>query len=209
MRLRASVVAALVTASLASAPAVLADDPPKADGAKAGAPAEGKSETTTRVDRAKQVVKELEDAVAKARAAQPVDAQLLLLLTTALDQARALAKPARPEELTADEKKAVVEEAKAKGGDAGGKGKDPMQEWADKRLAAAFEGVDLSEEDQIKAKKIIGDWWSEWQSAFASSDSKKLSDIKRKRDDDLEKAVGPKKGHKITNNLDAMKPGRR
>ncbi len=40
-------------------------------------------------------------------------------------------------------------------------------------------------------------------------DSKKTSDLKRRRDDDLEKAVGKKKAQKIINNLNSMGPGRR
>ena len=40
-------------------------------------------------------------------------------------------------------------------------------------------------------------------------DSKKQSDLKRKRDDDLEKSVGKKKAQKVINNLNAMGPGRK
>lgn len=203
--------ASVFAVTLFAGSVVRAEDAPKTDGGKAaGGEVKKDDAATARVDRAKQMVKELEDAVARARAAQPVDAQLLLALTQALDQARALAKPAKPEELTPDEKKAVVDDAKAKQGPGGdGGAKNPGQEWADKRMAAAFDGADLTEEEQIKAKKIIGDWWQDVQGAWTGGDSKKVSDLNRKRNDDLEKALGAKKAHKVINNLDAMKPGRK
>jgi hypothetical protein len=171
-----------------------AEDPPAAGKQSADASKKDPA-VVSRVERAKQMVKELEEAVARVRGSQPVDAQLLLILTQALEQARALAKPAKPEELTAEEKQPIVDEAKK--GDDLGKGPG-ASDWVDKQLGKAFEGADLNEEEQLKAKQVIG--WTE---------SKKQNDLKRKRDDDLEKAVGSKKARKIINNLNAMGPGRR
>lgn len=213
MRRAPIVLAGLLAATLAAAPRLRADDaaPPAGrtpDAPKAGGGDARKDETTLRVERAKQLVKELETAVARVKAAQPLDPQLLQQLLLALEQARALAQPAKPAELTADEKKAVLDEAKK---DApADKPKDPanpLADWQEKALAKAFEGADLTEEESIKAKKVVGDWWPE--NLAAMGDSKKQSDLKRKRDDDLEKAVGKKKAMKIINNLNAMGPGRK
>ncbi len=202
----------LLAVSMCCATALKADDAPPAakpadsggkDGAAKGADAKKEAETT-RVEKAKALVAELEAAVARAKAAQPVDAELLSKLLAALEAAKALAVPAKPSELTADEKKAVLEEAKKQGGPGP---KDPGSEWADRQLAKAFEGADLNEEESVKAKQIIGDWYKD--SMASIGDSKKQSELKRKRDDDLEKALGAKKAHKVINNLNAMGPGRR
>jgi hypothetical protein len=169
------------------------------------APAEPKKDADTlRVDRAKAIIKDLEAAVARAKAAQPVDIELVAKVLAALEQAKALASPAKPSELTPDEKKAVVDDAKkAAGGDPA---KDAQSEQADRLFAKAFDGADLSEEESIKAKSIIGDWYKDSMSSLG--DSKKQAEIKRKRDDDLEKALGKKKAQKVINNLNAMGPGR-
>jgi hypothetical protein len=164
-----------------------------------------KDEAVLRIERAKQLVKELEESIARVKAQPTIDATLLMQLQTALDQAKLLAQPAKPAELTADEKQAVIDEAKKKEPPA----KDATNDWADKALAKAFDGTDLSEEESIKAKQIVGDWWKENGAAWTAGDSKKMSDLKRKRDDDLEKAVGHKKAQKIANNLNAMMPGRK
>lgn len=213
MRRAPIVLAGLLAAVLGASSRLSAEDaaPPAGkgpDAPKAGGGDAKKDEATLRVERAKQLVKELEASVARVKAAQPLDAQLLQQLLLALEQARALAQPAKPAELTADEKKAVLDEAKK---DAGAdKPKDPpnpLADWQEKALAKAFEGAELTEEEAIKAKKVVGDWWPE--NLAAMGDSKKQSDLKRKRDDELEKAVGKKKAMKIINNLNAMGPGRK
>ena len=210
--------AALAAGSLCLVPAARADDPPPrrppppaTDGTKpgtdAGKPEDPKKDPANlRVERAKVLVKELEDAVARAKAAQPVDAQMLQLLMGALDQAKLLAKPAKPDELTTDEKQAVIDDAKKQPGADPAAPKDPAADWQEKALEKAFADADLNEEETIKAKKVVGDWWKE--NLASMGDSKKQSDLKRKRDDDLEKAIG-KKARKVINNLNAMGPGRR
>src|SRR5438876_757712 len=114
MRSTCIAAAAFLAACLAAAPALFADDPaPPA--AKQPEPAKSdaaKNEATLRIERAKQLVKELEASIARVKAATPVDGTLLDSLIKALEQAKALAVPAKPAELTADEKKAVVDEAK-------------------------------------------------------------------------------------------------
>jgi hypothetical protein len=208
----------LAAASFCALPAARADDappprraPPPADGQKP-APDDAKKDepkkdpATLRVERAKQLVKELEDAVARAKAAQPIDPQMLQVLLVALDQAKLLAKPAKPDELTAEEKQAVLDEAKKPPAADPNAPKDPLADFQEKALEKAFADADLSEEETIKAKKIVGDWWKE--NLASMGDSKKQSDLKRKRDDDLEKAIG-KKARKVINNLNAMGPGRR
>jgi hypothetical protein len=203
-------VVSLFACSMCCASMARADEgkPPAGKAPEAGAKHEGgdakKDAETIRVERAKALVKDLEAAIARAKAAPQIDAELLQKLTAALEQAKALAVPAKPAELTAEEKKAVVEEAKKQpGGDAP---KDQQSEMADRMFARAFDGADLSEEESIKARKIIGDWWSENMASMG--ESKKQSEIKRKRDDDLEKALGKKKAQKVINNLNAMGPGR-
>lgn len=185
-------------------PPVSAEDPPakppadKSDAAK-------KPATVSRVERAKALVKDLEAAIARAKAATPVDAHLLQSLFAALETAKALAKAATPEELTDEEKKAVVEAAKKDDPAAAAGGQGPLNDWQDRQFERAIEGADLSEEETLAARKVIGEWFRE--SMASRGDSKKTSDLKRKRDDDLEKALG-KKARKVINNLNAMSPRR-
>jgi hypothetical protein len=214
--MRRSFLAAAVVAvgSLGLLSAVHAEDPPPrrpppdANGAKPDTNMKKEDPEKLRVEKAKKLAKELEEAIARAKAATPVDAQMLQILMTALEQAKELAKAAKPDELTKEEKDAVVAEAKKEGDDSAKPGdpKDPMTGWQEKALEKAFADTDLSEEETIKAKKIIGDWWTE--NLASMGDSKKQSDLKRKRDDDLEKALG-KKSRKVINNLNAMRPGGR
>jgi hypothetical protein len=201
--MRRSFLAAAVVAagSLGLLSAVHAEDPPPrrpppdANGAKPDTNMKKEDPEKLRVEKAKKL-------------ATPVDAQMLQILMTALEQAKELAKAAKPDELTKEEKDAVVAEAKKEGDDSAKPGdpKDPMTGWQEKALEKAFADTDLSEEETIKAKKIIGDWWTE--NLASMGDSKKQSDLKRKRDDDLEKALG-KKSRKVINNLNAMRPGGR
>jgi hypothetical protein len=222
---RIAAVTAAAALALASTSFVAADDSPPTGKSPAAPPAQGadkggdkgsqagadakKDEPAARIEKAKQLVKELEEAVARAKAAQPVDAALLQKLLTALDEARALTKPIKLADLTPEEKKALAEEFKKDAQDDAKPepSKDPNADWAEKQLAKAFEGADLSEEEEIKAKKIIGDWFGEARGSFG--DSKKTSDLKRKRDDDLEKAIGKRKAQKVINNLNSMAPGGR
>jgi len=206
-----------VAAALFAASVARSEDPPGAgkappQGAKPAEPKKDeakKDQAQLRVERAKKLVAELEQAVARAKSAQPIDAELLQRLMTMLEDAKALAKPAKPEELTPEEKKAVVDEAQKQAAEGGGakKGEGGMGEWQDRALARAFEGADLTEEESKKASEVVGAWWKD--NLASMGDSKKQSDLKRKRDDDLEKAVGKKKAQKVINNLNAMGPGRR
>lgn len=213
MRLTSIVSASFLAAALVAASSVRAEDgppprrPPPGEVKKDEGKDAKKDDAALRVERAKQVVKELEEAIVRAKAAQPIDAVLLQRLMEALSTAKALSLPAKPEELTEDEKKAVIDEAKKQSGADPAAPKDPASEWQERALSRAFDGADLSEEESIKAKAIVGDWYKE--SMGSMGDSKKVSDLKRKRDDDLEKAVGKKKAQKIINNLNSMGPGRR
>jgi hypothetical protein len=184
-------------------PAVRAEDgPPKPPADKAEDAK--KAATTLRVERAKALVRDLETALARAKAAAPVDAQLLQSLFAALETARALAKAATPAELTDGEKQAVLDEAKKD--EPAPAAQNALTDFQERALAKALEGADLDEEETLKARKVIGDWYRESMGSWG--DSKKTSDLKRKRDDELEKALG-KKARKVINNLNAMGPGRR
>ena len=220
MRTKAFGLVMAVTAALLAAPVVLADDPPptakappapapaKPDDAKKDDAAK-KAQEALRVERAKKLVTEIEQAIAKVKNAQPIDVDMLQRLMAMLDEAKALAIPARPEQLTAEEKKAVIDEAQKQGqADPGAKkGEDPASELKDRFAAKAFEGADLTEDEQKKAGDILGAWWKDNMASMG--DSKKQSDLKRKRDDDLEKALGKKKAQKVINNVNAMGPGRK
>src|SRR5947208_972944 len=120
--MRGSLAAAALAAALLAVPPLAApadrlwaDDtpPPKGpDTGKGDVPKEAKKDENLRVERAKQLVKELEESIARVKAAQPIDATLLDQLIKSLEQAKALAVPAKPAELTDAEKKAVVDEAR-------------------------------------------------------------------------------------------------
>ena len=207
-----AVAAALFAASVARAedppggakPAPAKPDEAKKDDAKKD---EAKKETL-RIERAKKLVAQIEQEIARAKAAQPIDHALLERLFAMLDEAKALVRPARPEELTPDEKKAVVDaEKKDAPPEEPKKPAGGMNDWQARAMARAFEGAELSQDEEKKATPIIGDWWTE--NLASMGDSKRQSDLKRKRDDDLEKAIGKKKAQKVINNLNAMGPGRK
>jgi hypothetical protein len=176
----------------------------------------GKSDAAqpSRQERARRIVQELETTIALLKAAKTADAETIKSLEKALEEARALAKPITLAELTEDEKKALAEELKkaADGGkdpagpEAGGK--LPGDEWRKAAIDGAFRDADLSEDEQIEAKKIIQDWFDKSRAAQLTGDSKRVSDLKRQRDDQLEKALGRKKAQKVVNNLNAMGPRR-
>lgn len=206
-----------VAAALFAASVARAEDPPGAPKPAPAKPDEAKKDDakkdeakkeTLRVERAKKLVAEIEQAIAKVKNAQPIDVDMLTRLMTMLDEAKALVRPARPEELTPEEKKAVVDEAqKAAPPEEPKKPADGMNDWAARAMARAFEGADLTQDEEKKATPIIGDWWRETNASWG--DSKRQSDLKRKRDDDLEKAIGKKKAQKVINNLNAMGPGKK
>jgi hypothetical protein len=206
-----AVVAALFAASIARA-----EDPPGGGKPAAGKPEDPKKDEakkdeakkeTLRIERAKKLVAEIEQAIARVKAAQPIDQEMLQRLFTMLDEAKALVRPARPEELTAEEKKAVVDEAQKSAPPEEPKKGGEMNDWQARAMARAFEGAELSQDEEKKATPIIGEWWKENMASMG--DSKRQSDLKRKRDDDLEKALGKKKAQKVINNLNAMGPGRK
>lgn len=206
-----------VAAALFAASVARAEDPPGAGKPAPAKPDEAKKDDakkdeakkeTLRIERAKKLVAEIEQAIAKVKNAQPIDVDMLQRLMTMLDEAKALVRPARPEELTPEEKKAVVDEAqKSAPPEEPKKPADGMNDWQARAMARAFEGADLTQDEEKKATPIIGEWWKE--NLASMGDSKRQSDLKRKRDDDLEKAIGKKKAQKVINNLNAMGPGRK
>lgn len=217
--------AAVFAAALAVLPltgSARAEDPPAGGAGKPGAsepvkPGEkgGKASPAqpTRLERAKRLVQELETTVTLLKATRTADPETLKALEKALEDARALAKPITLEELTEDEKRALGEELKKEnGGDKDGKGDGggaPGDEWRKNALAGAFKDADLTEDEEIEAKKIISEWFDKNWAAVRAGESKRVSDLKRDRDEKLEKSLGRKKAQKVVNNLNAMGPGRR
>jgi hypothetical protein len=231
-RVRASAVcvsAALAAFALVLAPlqAARADDKaPKAEGGKEGGGKEGdgkngdpkngdpkndararvNEEQIARVERAKRLVRELETSIAVLKAAKTADVETIQSLEKALEDARKLAQPITASELTEEERKRLADEMKKDGEDAPPKdgGGGPGDEWRQRALAGAFKDADLSEAEQMTATKIINEWYPKSTAAWASRDSKAISDLKRERDESLEKALGKKKAQKVINNLNAM-----
>lgn len=218
--MRPSRCAALALAALlaVSAPAVLAEDGPgAAPGAKKEPSKEGKdakeggkddgvqSSAVTRLERAKRLVAELETHLTILRA-QKAEPELIAAVERALADARALAKPVTADELSAEEKKKLVEELKKElGGDEKQPPKEsPFDDWRKRAMDAAFKDAELDEAEEGAATKIISDWFQKSEAARMSRDSKAMSDLKRDRDDALEKAIGRKKAQKVINNLNGM-----
>jgi hypothetical protein len=87
-----------------------------------------------------------------------------------------------------------------------------LKSWEENAVAKAFEGADLGEEEQGKARTIISEWFSATGPARREADWKRVNDLKRDRDDKLVQALGKKKAQKVINNLNAMSgwgPGRK
>lgn len=163
----------------------------------------------TRIERAKKLVRELEVSIAAARAAQPVDPALVRSLEVSLEIARSQTKPLTLDDLTPDERKAMTDAVKKELEAAAAAAErtpaaDALLGWQEQALAKAFEGTELSEEEQLKARDVISKWFSETQTARMDNDSKKVSDLKRDRDERLTQALGKKKAQKVINNLNAM-----
>lgn len=224
---RTLVTALLVFGALAAAPAGYADGDGQNGGAQNGGQEQGKdgakdapkdaakdgdaaqTERTTRLERARRLVRELETALTILKAAKTADAETLRALERALEEARKLAKPITAAELTEEERARLAEEF-AKPEEP--KTEDPNNPWAgfrDRMLDAAFKDVELSEDERIKATQVIDDWWAASDKARRAADSKGVSDAKRLRDDTLTKALGRKKGMKVVNNLNSMSAWKR
>ena len=191
--------AAVLLLGLIALPAT-ADDPPAAG----GAPPKVDSATRggPRIERAKELVRTLEEALEIAKKASPVDEGLVARLDQAVVSCRVLAKPIQLADLSDDERKSILEEAmrQPKRGAAPQGG-----DWAaarDRMFSKAFDDADLSEEEEVEARGIVDAWWTEALAAFG--DSKKASDLKRDRDDKLTKAPGRKKAMKVINNLNSL-----
>ena len=193
-------------ASPPPAPAKPGNETPEA-GKGAGNELKGAQEQkeALRQARAKKLVEQLEIALVAAKGAKQVDGELVKTLEGALVEAKKLALPIKLAELTEDEKTALIAEVRKQlENDKKDGGGDPMSDWQQQALAKAFDGVDLSEEDQIKSQDIIKDWFQKTQAARSGGDTKALSDLKRDRDTQLEKLVGRKKAQKLINNLNGM-----
>lgn len=229
---RVRVLSLVVAAALCGVPALVspdavrqsafAEDKPPTDGGKPGVKPDGGGKEGAgnkmdaapmpRLERAKKLVQELETTITILKAAKTVDAETMKSLEKALEEAKKLAVPITVAELTDEEKKRIgAEFAKEAGGDP----KDPPAakdppggDWAKQALDNAFKDADLTEEEQVAASKIVGDWFPKSQKAWASRDSKAVSDLKNDRDEALTKALGKKKAMKVINNLNAMGPGR-
>ncbi len=234
LRIRRDLAAAVTVASFAFAAFVLVSPrfvgtasaqepapPAKPEGGKPeqGKPEAGKGEMKpgsdaqrepTHQERARKLVIELELAITAAKNAKAPDPALIKVLETSLESARKLAEPITLKALTDEEKRGIGEEFRKQfEGDRkdGGPGGDPTaggSEWQKQALSRAFEGAELSEEDEIKATEIISDWFTKSQAARIGGDSKKSSDLKRDRDASLEKLLGKKKAQKVINNLNGM-----
>lgn len=213
-----------------------ADDKPAGDGVKVDPKPNGKGDgkvdgnadpkkdpaQVARQEKAKKLVQELETTIAILKAAKTVDAESMKALEKALEDARALAKPMTLAELTDDEKLAIGDELRkqfekdgvAGGGDKGagdkgpGEGGGPGDEWRKQALANAFKDVDATEEEQLAAGKVINEWFEKSRAAQFAGESKRVSDLKRARDEQLEKSLGRKKAQKVINNLNSMSRGR-
>lgn len=209
--------ALLATAALLSAPTEAQDKQPPT-GPRSGGPeskegdkkdgekkdGQPDAQTVARIDRAKKLVQDLETTIAVLRAAKSVDAESMKALEKALEDARRLAKPITAAELTEEERKKLAEELKDAAGDAPAAKDPPGGDFRQRALDAAFKDVELSEDEQLSATKILNDWYPKWQAAWMGRDSKGQSDLKRELGDSLEKAVGKKKAQKIVNNVNAL-----
>ncbi len=168
--------------------------------AQQGGDAGGDDLVPKRVERAARVVKALEEAEKRAKAAPTLDLGYVALLEDALEDARAMTKPVTLAELTDEERDALAEELRDRADEGGG----GLNDWQKRALERAFEGSGLSEEDEAAATPIISAWYAEFLDARAARDSKAQSDLKRARDKELTKALGRKKARKLINNLNAI-----
>lgn len=176
-------------------------------------------EKPTRQSRARDLQKSLEQLRDGLREAGKLDAETAKALNLAIRQAMELARPVRLDELTDEERealeKALEAEAKRDGKKDGEQdddkedGDDSWGRFGKGLVDKALKGADLSEEEERGATAVISDWWKKAIEARADGDSKKSSDLKRERDDELEKLLGKKKSRKVINNLNQMAPGRR
>ncbi len=181
-----------------------------AGGAPPGPDAGGGPPALLRTERATRIVPALEAAIARARKEPVLDAGYLKQLEDALEHARALTKAVHAAELSEDEKTTLRDELGVPGAGPGAGGAPGGQnDWVQRTLERAFDGAELTEEEESAATPIISEWYTAWWPAWQARDTKTQSDLKRDRDEKLEKAIGKKKARKVINNLNSMGPGKR
>ena len=163
-----------------------------------------------------RLVRELEISVESARAARPRDAELVRALEESLEIARLLATPVTLADLSEEERRGVTDEVKKQLEPVGLPEKnplaDPLRSWEENAVAKAFDGADLGDEEQVRARAIISEWFASTGPARREADWKRVNDLKRDRDDKLVQALGKKKAQKVIHNLNAMSgwvPGRK
>ncbi len=138
-----------------------------------------------------------------ARAA--VDEATLEELKHLIAAARKLAEPLTVDDLTDDEKESLYEELKEEFEAEGDDGPAAqLNAWQERALQSAFDGADLSEEQEIASRDILQGWFKKSMAARSSGDSKGVSDLKRARDKALKKSLGKSKARKVINNLNSM-----
>ena len=166
--------------------------------------AEGESRETgkiARTTRAKQHIENLHGLLQVLRDNPAVDKATEARLLTIIREARHFTKPIDVSELTDEEaddlRKTLVK-------DSGKRGSDYFERMRKRLLDQAVEGVGLSDEEEAKARKIVGDWYSAAGKARVKGDSKGVSDLSRERDKELKKALGRRKAKQVINNLDGL-----
>ncbi len=170
----------------------------------AEAPPAVKVKPVLRMVRTKRILTTLEASYEKERGAETPDTAMLDRLEKAMEDAKALLKPIKPEELTESEREDLK---KALGAD--GKNdeaddepdEDPLAAWQRRALDRAFEGSDLTEDEEAAATPILTDWFTKSWKARTDGDSKLQSDLKRERDKALQNALGKKKARKVINQV--------
>lgn len=196
-------VAVLMGAWLAfSGPGVLAEG----EGEEAPPP----EKTVLRMVRTKRILTTLETVYEKERSAETPDTAMLDRLEKAMADAKALLKPIQPEELTETEREALKKALGADGKEeVAEEPENALPDWQQRALDRAFAGTELSEDEEATAAPIITDWFTKSWQARNDGDSKAVSDLKRRRDKALEKALGRKKSRKLINKINGAFGGRR
>ncbi len=193
--------ASLGLAALMAAPSgVVADDGDKSDPDTVEVT---ETKTKARIHRARELVKTLERARDLLKKDGKLDEKLAKEFAAAIEQARDMTKPITVDELTDKEKRSLSKELRK---DDDGQRDDGgyMSRLQERLLSRAFDGAGLSEEQELAATTVISTWYKSSMTARTDGDSKRVSDLKRKRDADLRKMLGRRKGSKIINNINAM-----
>jgi type I site-specific restriction endonuclease len=154
-----------------------------------------------------KILKELKGLVAREKAKPEFDEKLVKdlqkLVKTFDKEAKA---PIKLEDLSEADRERLKEEVRKEiEAEAAAAGEERREDWrereAKRRVDAALEGVELTDEQREKVEGMLKDFTEETASAYRGGDVGLVNDLKKDLEKRLKREVGNKKARDIINNV--------